>query len=174
MLKIIRYCLILAIFCMAAVALLPAANNISKTGNISSKPEEVDAGLKEVMPQAKTFKKIESTKGIVYQKAYDKEGRMLGVVFTATGQGYSSIIKTLVGMLKDGSITAIKVISQDETPSLGTRVTEEDFRKQFSNKDSKDLEDVQAITGATISSKAVIDSVKSTAEKIKELIKDDE
>ncbi|MCX5701979.1 MAG: FMN-binding protein [Candidatus Omnitrophica bacterium] len=80
----------------------------------------------------------------------------------------------MVGMQKDGTITAIKVLSQNETPGLGGNVVEQSFASRFSDKNFQDLkEQVQAITGATISSKAVINSVQEKAEKIKALIKDE-
>jgi electron transport complex protein RnfG len=95
----------------------------------------------------------------------------VGVVFKAGGKGYSSTIETLAGMLKDGRITAIKVLSQNETPGLGSRVSEPEFGAKF--KDVKDISKVQGIAGATISSRAVIDSVREKAEEVLARIKNE-
>jgi electron transport complex protein RnfG len=76
-------------------------------------------------------------------------------------------------MTKDGTITAIKILNQNETPGLGARIIEPEFTRQFSNKDLSALNDIQAITGATISSRAVIEAVKKKAGEIKELIKNE-
>jgi electron transport complex protein RnfG len=95
----------------------------------------------------------------------------MGAAFKASGKGYSSIIETMVGMLKDGTITAIKVISQNETPGLGARVAEPEFTGQFEN--IKDLSGVSAITGATISSRAVINSVEKKDKEIMAKIKNE-
>ena len=66
-----------------------------------------------------------------------------------------------------------KILSQNETPGLGARVAEPAFTAAFGNKKASDLAGVQAITGATISSHAVIDSVKKRAEEIKGMIKNE-
>jgi electron transport complex protein RnfG len=97
----------------------------------------------------------------------------MGVVFKAKGKGYSSVIETLVGMSLSGKISAIKVVSLSETPGLGMRVTENSFCGQFDNRDALDLSQVQAISGATISSRAVIDSVSAKAGEIQGLMKNE-
>jgi electron transport complex protein RnfG len=91
------------------------------------------------------------------------------VAFKTSDQGYSSVIEVMSGMLIDGTVTAIKVLSHNETPGLGSKVAEKEFAIQF--KGAKNLDNVQAVTGATISSRAIIDSVKKRIEKIKELLK---
>jgi electron transport complex protein RnfG len=117
------------------------------------------------------FEAVKLNDEVVYYKAYDKDDRIVGVAFKANAKGYASNIETLAGMDQQGAITAIKIISQNETPGLGARIEERDFTSQFANRDLKGLAEVQAITGATISSKAVIDSVKQKAQEVKELLK---
>ena len=97
---------------------------------------------------------------MLYYKGFDAEQKFIGVVFKVGKKGYSSVIETVVGMLKDGTITAIKVLSQNETPGLGSQVAEKKFTDRFNKVSFSDLASVQAITGATISSRAVVDSVK--------------
>ncbi|MCM8795483.1 MAG: FMN-binding protein [Candidatus Omnitrophica bacterium] len=168
--EIFRYGLVLALICMIAAGLLATVNSFTKAKILAQGQKEEEVGLREVMPEAFQFEPIKSQTGeILYYKASDKEGRPVGIVFKAEGKGYSSTITTLVGMRDDFSISAIKILSQNETPGLGARVSEEDFAGQFKNK--KDLNDVCAITGATISSKAVIEAVKKKVEEIKGLIK---
>jgi len=169
--EMVRYGLVLAIICIVAAGLLAGVNSLTKDKILQQAQAEEEASLKEVMPTGASFEAIKSGSEILYYKAYDKSKKYTGIAFKASGKGYSSIIETMVGMLKDGTITAIKVLSQNETPGLGARVTALDFTGQF--KDKKDLNEVEAITGATISSKAVIDSVEKKAEEIKLLIKNE-
>jgi electron transport complex protein RnfG len=72
----------------------------------------------------------------------------------------------MVGMKKDGTITGVRVISQNETPGLGVKITEPNFTEQFINRGVSGLElsknNIHAVTGATISSRAFIDSIKSS------------
>ena len=125
------------------------------------------------MPEAEKFEAVKSGSDVLYYKAYAKNAKFIGVAFKASGKGYSGTVETLVGMSNKGDITAIKVLNQNETPGLGARVAEPSFTDKFSNKKIEELSDVQAVTGATISSKAVIDSVRKKAQEIKELIKND-
>ncbi|MDD5662543.1 MAG: FMN-binding protein [Candidatus Omnitrophica bacterium] len=130
--------------------------------------EELD--FKEVLPQASQFMPVKKGAEVFYYKAQDQDGKLIGAVFKAEGKSYSAI-ETLVGMLSDGTIVAIKVLSQNETPGIGSRITEPQFTDQFRN--IKDISKVQAITGATVSSQVVIDAVRKKAEAIKELLKDE-
>ena len=81
-------------------------------------------------------------------------------------RGYSSDIEILVSLDLGLKIVSVKILSQNETPSIGSRILELSFLEQFRNKRQESLGEVHAISAATISSTAVINSVKS---KISEL-----
>lgn len=168
-----RYGFILAMICMVASGLLAGMNSLTKAKIIAQARAEEDSALKEVMPDAGHFEPVIMGEDVIYYKVRNKEGKFTGVAFKVSGKGYSSVIDTLVGMGKDGTIVAIKVLSQNETPGLGVRITEPAFTGRFTNKNIQDLSGIQAITGATISSKAVINSVEVKAKEILELIKNE-
>jgi electron transport complex protein RnfG len=171
--EMIRYGFILSLICTVASGLLVGVNALTKTRIIAQAQAEEGASLKEVMPEAADFSAVKKRNETIYYKAKDKDGNFIGVAFKVYAEGYSSTIETMVGMLEDGTITGVKVLAQNETPGLGTQVTEPGFLQQFSNKKIENLNEVQAITGATISSEAVMAAVKEKAEKIKALIKDE-
>jgi len=171
--EMIRYGFILALICAIAAGLLAGVNELTRSKIAYQAYAEEQAALKEVMPQAAKFAEVKSGEEILYYKALDNQDKVLGFIFKAGGKGYSSVIQTLVGIFPDGKISAIKVISQNETPGLGMRVTEKKFTGQFSGQDSLSLSGVQAITGATISSRAVMDSVKKKSAEVMELIKNE-
>jgi electron transport complex protein RnfG len=168
--EMLRYGFTLTVICIVASGLLAGVNVLTKSRIAAQAQAEEDASLNEVLPEAAHFETVKSGEEIIYYKAHDKEKRLLGAAFRASGRGYSSTIETMVGMLKDGTIKAIKILSQNETPGLGARVTEDSFTSRFSNRGWQNLSEVDAITGATISSRAVIDSVKKKAEEIKALL----
>jgi electron transport complex protein RnfG len=125
---------------------------------------------------------------------------ILGYSFTAYGKGYSSTIETIVGVDMNGTICGIKITSQKETPGLGAKVEEVAsqntlwavmsgsavdetgarpwFQIQFSGMAAEDLnvvksateEGVLAITGATISSDAVTESVLEGLETLTSIV----
>lgn len=172
--EMMRYGFILAFICVVAAGLLAGVNALTRPKIIAQAQLEEQAALKEVMPLAVRFEaKADINKNTLYYKALDSQDKLIGFVFKASGKGYSSTIETLVGISLDDKINAIKVTSQNETPGLGTRVTEDKFKNQFSNQNSLDLADVSAITGATISSRAVMNSIMKKAAEIKELTKNE-
>ena len=168
--EMFRYSFTLALICTISALFLSLVNTFTKPKILAQMQSAEEESLKEVMPDAVNFVPVESDGRLVYYKAEDKDGKTLGAAFKASEKGYSSTIDTMVGMLKDGTITSIKVLSQNETPGLGSQVSEPGFTGRF--KDKLDLSDIQAITGATISSRAVINSVKEKAGQIRSLIKD--
>lgn len=170
--EMIRYGFILATVCIIASSLLSCMNLLTRARIIDQAQDEEMAGLRDVVPEGERFEEVQSKQEVLYYKAYDKDGRFIAVAFKAQGKGYSGIVETMAGMTKDGVITGIKILNQNETPGLGAKIVEPAFTARFSNKEAWELNNVQAITGATISSRAVIDSIKKKAEEIKGLIKD--
>ena len=89
-------------------------------------------------------------------------------VETYTMKGFSGQIRLMVGLDTEGKITQISVLEQKETPGLGTHILDTSFRNQFLGLDPgkkallvrKDGGDIDAITAATISSRAFCDAVQ--------------
>jgi electron transport complex protein RnfG len=173
--EIARYGFILTLICVVAAGLLAGVNALTRPKIIAQAQLEEQAALKEVMPLAVRFEAVKAdvNKDTLYYKALASQDKLIGFVFKASQKGYSSTIETLVGIFLDDKINAIKVISQNETPGLGAQISEEKFKNQFSNQNSLDLADVSAITGATISSRAVMNSIMKKAVEIKELTKNE-
>lgn len=108
----------------------------------------------------------------------DAEDRITGIAFkVSTEEGYGGTIETWVGIDTGGRIIKIDVFNHRETPGLGTKVDKDDFKDQFSGKSlensalvvAKDFRGgpnppIDAVTGATISSRAVTDSVRKGLE----------
>lgn len=92
-----------------------------------------------------------------------KDGEIIGyAVNTSTKTGFAGNISLMAGFKPDGTIINISVLEQKETPGLGTKMTEPGFKDQFNSKNpsefqlkvKKDGGQVDAITSATISSRA--------------------
>ena len=66
----------------------------------------------------------------------------------------------MVGLKEDGTIERIKVLANNETPGLGSKVSNDDFVNQFEGMDSS-MENFEAIGGATISSNAMKRAIES-------------
>jgi electron transport complex protein RnfG len=117
---------------------------------------------------------VEKDGKIIFYKGYSAPDttKLIGYAFTGRSTGYSSVIETLVGVDSAGQVIGIRVLSQTETPGLGTKIQEVKYgekltwvQKQFIGKSAattkvdKDGGEIVSITGATISSRAVAKSV---------------
>lgn len=92
-----------------------------------------------------------------------QEGTFAGAAVTgASEKGYSGLVRLMVGFRPDGTIENIEVLEQKETPGLGTKMKGDKFLRQFRGKDpstfdlkaKKDGGQVDALAGATISTRA--------------------
>ncbi len=99
-----------------------------------------------------------------------KDGTLVGYcVEVVEGSGYGGDITMMVGYDAAGKVCGVEIISHSETPGLGSKIETDGFRKQFYGAGIKiDYENVDGISGATYSSKAVTAGInKATAMLIK-------
>jgi len=105
-------------------------------------------------------------------------GKPVAYISSTAGKGYSSFVAMLVSLDTDLKIKDVKILHHGETPGLGDQVEEKSFIDQFKGKsllqivltkDSSKTDNIVAISGATISSRAVTngvqDAVKTLVEK---------
>lgn len=93
-----------------------------------------------------------------------------GYAITTTAKGYDSDpLKVMVGIKADGTVEKINVLSNTETPGLGSKVSEDSFTSQVSGMDS-DMNGFEMIAGATKSSKAIKNCVL-TAFEVYDMVK---
>ncbi len=119
-----------------------------------------------------------------YYKGYSNSDstNLVGYAFVAYGKGYSSTIETMVGVDTSGAITGLTILHQVETPGLGTKIEEIRYGEekpwfliQFLNRTwnqslavDKDGGEINSITGATISSRAVANSIKESLKNLED------
>lgn len=166
----LRFVTVLGTVCIAAALILGAVYNITSPLIAEQKEKETKQALENVVPGADRYNKKSFSKGDYYECYKGKS--LIGYALFAVSAGYSSAIKMLVGIDKRGEITGLEVLAQSETPGLGARCDEIKhgakvpwFLEQFKGKDAAGLKlkDIEAITGATITSKAIVDGVRDYA-----------
>jgi electron transport complex protein RnfG len=140
--------------------------------------------LKQLMPEADDIKKMgDWTSHDKHAKYFiaKKGGDIIGYVIQSYGKGYSSYINVFVATDKDFVVQKISILGHGETPGLGDEIETAWFQDQFKGKSLEHLkvikgetkEDIQAISGATISSRAVTeDAVKHGVEFLIKTIKE--
>jgi electron transport complex protein RnfG len=133
----------------------------------ANKEKEVSA-VKMVLPEFDNdpVKEMKTIDGLSFYPA-SKGGQFIGcAVNTFTDKAFSGKFTMMVGFLPDGTINKSVVLDQKETPGLGTKMKEPKFYSQFENKKfegelkvKKDGGDIDAISAATITSRAYCDGI---------------
>jgi len=184
-----KFSIALRLFIITAVSalLLALANNLTQEITVNNQKKALEKSLAEALPSAKTFEffnefnyKNDSVKIKCVYKGYSDEKKkdLVGyVVETSSMEGYGGEIGVIVGVDTDNKITKVVISSPfSETPGLGAKAKDGKFLNQFSGKsgiftigsagDDKKEVKVQAISSATITSKAVTSCVNAASEVV--------
>jgi electron transport complex protein RnfG len=157
----------LVLICVVCALALSWVYSLTKPQIEAGTRQRIEEGLKMVLPQGRSFKELEPD--TVWQ-GYDASGKLIGIVFKVAPQGYGGPIETLVGLDTTGRIVGIKPSeSLKETPGLGLKVREPWFTNQFKGlapdevylSRDRDMGKIEAITAATISSRAITDGIRA-------------
>jgi electron transport complex protein RnfG len=104
-------------------------------------------------------------------------GKLTGVAFVVESrEGYGGTIEVMLGLDTRGTILGVEILGHLETPGLGNKIIERPFRQQFVGRNltntkwavRKDGGDIDQITGATISPRAVVQAIKTGLETFRE------
>ena len=160
----------LLLICLVATTLLAGTNMITAEKIAANAVEKENSSRMVVLPAASDFSEVTTLEsGITYCEALTEDGEKIGYVFTSGAKGYGGTVGIMIGIDLDGVITGLEILSHAETPGLGANATGEAFKSRFSgksgiltvDKNSNDGQNIQAITAATITSKAVVSAVNA-------------
>ncbi len=150
-----------------------------------NKKAEIEKAIKEVVPGTVESKALKDENKFKIFAGYDKDGKLLGYAVYTVGTGFQDLITIMFGVDKHlEKMYRLEVLEQKETPGLGAKITNENiFLKFWKNKDIREeiilakppkseneLKDneVNAISGATISSRSVVTIVNKALKRVKE------
>lgn len=144
--------IVLTVICVVASALLGLTYTQTAPLIAQAEKEASDAAMQAVVPGSTAFTELPAT-GMenVLIAAKDDSGN--GYAFKVKDKGFGGAYTVMVGIGSDGRITGVKLLDNNETPGLGSKTGAAAFTDQFKGKDQA-LDGVDAVTGATISSKA--------------------
>ncbi|MBQ3750506.1 MAG: RnfABCDGE type electron transport complex subunit G [Bacteroidales bacterium] len=185
--SLIKLVVVLTAIALVAGLALTGVYALTKGPIELSQKEKKDKALHDVLPGfsgniADTVISIDG-EDVTVHKAINADGSLFGVgVETFTKKAFAGRFDLMVGFDDDGVILNTEVIKAGETPGLGDKInkSKSDFAKQFNGQDpaeyklqvSKDGGDVDAITAATISSRAYCDAVQR-AYNVFKIVKED-
>lgn len=183
----IKDTIILTLITVIAGLLLGVVYEITKEPIAAEQKRAKEEAYKEVFADADTFEVITVDETKVKEKlseegynvtideamkVYDKSSNVIGYVLTVTDhEGYGGDIQFAMGVKSDGTVNGISFLAISETAGLGMKAAEEDFMKQFAGKNVKSFrytkngasadEEIDAISGATITTNAVVNGVNA-------------
>lgn len=170
--EMIKLGAILAVYAAVSCAVLAAVNNFTYPVIVQNQKNKAASAMKNVFAEADTFDLIENFNdaggAIVIEKLYaaKKEGKLIGAVAQVSGPTYDHATLT-VGLDLDGSVTGVQFLENTDSPGFGLKASDPTFKLengktfygQFTGKKAADGfivgETFDAISGATITSKAV-------------------
>lgn len=171
----------LFIICAVVTLLLAVTNSVTKPKIAELQAETENKTKAAVLSSADSFSDALTVtmngKEYTYYKGYDSSDALTGYVFTTVSKGYGGDIIVMVGINSDSSVSGIEYLSISETAGLGMNAQKDSFKEQFKGKSgeisvSKNApaeNEIQALTGATITSKAVTSAVNDALKLFEEV-----
>lgn len=146
---------------------------LTKSQIAQAEKEKQEEAIKAVLPEFDRLeaRRIETPDGngtLTAYTAYAQDVPVGTAIQTFTKKGFAGEIQLMAGLLPDGTLYRVRVLQHAETPGLGSKMTDPKFAGQFENRHpqtfrlrvKKDGGDVDAITAATISSRAYCDALE--------------
>lgn len=150
--------LVLTLICLVITALLAVTNNYTEPVIRQGAEERAEAARSEIIPQADGFEEV-STDGLPDSvTGVFRATNGTGTIFMLSVTGYGGEMNLICGIDNSGRIIDVKTLSHNETKGMGSKTADEPFCSQFAGKDST-LQGVDAVTGATISSRAYLGAI---------------
>ena len=180
--KIVKPALVLFIIAAVAAALLGFVSSITAEPIAKAEADAKALNMAQVLECDEWGEAVEVSDSIITDYSEGKTGgETAGYAFSVTTKGYGSGLKVMVGIDTEGTITGLAIVdNSNETPGLGANSSKPEFYGQFAGKKgeltvtktgaSADNE-IDAITGATITSKEVTNAVNTVTEYFEENLK---
>ncbi|MFY9446163.1 MAG: FMN-binding protein [Dethiobacteria bacterium] len=168
--ELLRLVLTLAVVGIVSAAVLAGVNNITAPVIAENERQETLQALKDFFPDVSSTEVKEEEDG-TYTLVYDGSGKLLGVMATVQFKGYGGWVTYNMAVSSEGKITAIRVLDcSSETPGVGDVIAKPEFLERLMGKGVGDAiqagVDVDTVSGATISTTAMINSVRLVVDTV--------
>lgn len=171
---ILRLTLTLLLITAVVASLLGLVNYLTADAIAEHTAQKARAAMEQVL-KADNYEPLALTEAQTGQGVTEAwQAGDAGYVVRLQANGFGGAIDLMVGVDAEGRVTGIAIISHSETASLGANCTREDFRSQFTGRFgllavAKDGGDIEALTGATVTSRAVTQAVNTALAFVKEV-----
>jgi electron transport complex protein RnfG len=182
----VRMVVVLSAVSLLAAAFLAGVNILTRERIAFNKQKEIEAAISLVIPGSSSSRKVYEERGLSVYAGADESGSLIGWAVESVASGFQDNIVFLIGA--DAGLSRIRrlyILEQKETPGLGAKITDEKtflqfwegknmnlplaLRKPPAGKEELGPSEVNTVTGATISSEAVLNGVSLSLDKLKKL-----
>lgn len=160
--------IVLSLICLVSTLLLAVTNQITAPIIEDAEKQAALDALKAVMPEGGDFTEIELPAGADAMVTNIWQAENGGYVIRLSTSGYASGLVIMCGIGSDGVITGVETVSSSETPGYGKACEEEWYQAQYTGVTS-DLTGIDGITGATRTSTAYKNAIKTAFETFYDL-----
>lgn len=167
--KVVKISIVLFIISIATSLLLSLTNDLTKDIIASGQLEKKNESMSKVIPAAE-YRLLSNEPGVYELYAANIKDKTVGYAVSLSEKGYGGDIHMMIGILPDGTVNGVNIIDMSETPGLGDNAKKPEFTDMFYGiKDdeialSKDGGKIEALSGATVTSRAVTKGVKRAVE----------
>ena len=169
----LRPVLVLVTICAVAGVLLGFVHQMTAPVIEAAEVRRAEETYAELVPEAATFEDVPcDVEGCTAAlRAADASGVTLGYVVVAEARGYGGAVPLAVAFDGTGTVTSVAVMPNDETPGLGSRISESSYISQYVGLSAQAQDDttVDLISGATISSRAALNAFNRAVEAYEEV-----
>lgn len=170
-----RLIVTLTAICAAAAILLAAVNYFTSDKIASAAEAAALSSVTSIFDSSVAVEKLDHTdfanEALSDVYLVTKDGALRGYAASVSPSGFGGAIDLMVGVSSSSEVVGVRVISMSETPGLGSKVGADSFLSRFTGKSGALTagEDIEVISGASISSKAVISGVSSVTSSLLDL-----
>ena len=163
--NLIKPIIVLTAIAFVCTAALSGVNSLTSEIIAKAAAEKKAATMQELFPGEQGFDVVEidaETLNTYASSGVYKAASGKGYIVEVAPAGYGGEIKMMVAFNNECEVLKVKILEHAETSGIGTRVVgDEDYLSQYVGKNAKNPEGVDAISGATISSKAVLSGINN-------------
>lgn len=146
--------------CLVISGALAITNSITEPIIASAAELRETTARNEVIPGAEAYERIRTGGLPASIREAFRATNDVGYVFIVTTSGYGGDVRIICGVGPDGKVIHSRALEHAETKGLGSMITAPSFSDQFDGMGIDQLDDIDAITGATISTRAYVDAVR--------------
>ncbi|NLF21916.1 MAG: RnfABCDGE type electron transport complex subunit G [Lentisphaerae bacterium] len=167
----LRLIVILTLICLFWTALLAGVNVLTRDRIAASALAREIAAARDVLPAGTPAPELRGFGSVSNYVALAPDGRLLGAAVKGTSpNGYGGAITLMVGFTADGTLNNFAVLDARETPGLGSKIDSDAFKGRIRGRPAatrwqvtRDGGEIDAITAATISSRAALEAIRDAA-----------